>query len=82
MLGTLGRVWSDAQERVRIHRRVPLPGSLSHAPLKRDAKRAKLSGLSALASEVGASAPPAPCVHGKTWQEHCAECDGAQQPGA
>lgn len=52
MIGTLGKVWKDAQEQIRIHKGKPLPGSLTHEKVKR--VRAGNKGLSAIASMVDA----------------------------
>ncbi len=35
IIAQMGKVWSDAQERIRIHKGKPLPGSLSHEKIKR-----------------------------------------------
>lgn len=55
-IATLGRLWRDAQEQVRIHRGKPLPGSLTPAERK-PARSAKHRVLSALVSDLEAERP-------------------------
>lgn len=46
MFGIAEKAWSDAQERIRIHRGKPLPGSLTHE--KRGVKRKSAGPLLAM----------------------------------
>ena len=39
-IGTLGRLWSDAQDRIRIHRGKPLPGVLKPEPKRKQGANA------------------------------------------
>lgn len=55
-LGTLGKVWRDAQEQIRIHRGKPLPGSLTHEKVKRGARAVRGPGASMLAERAAAEA--------------------------
>src|SRR5688572_12555461 len=41
-LGTLVKAWSEAQDRVRIHRNKPLPGVLKHESRPRKRKRTEI----------------------------------------
>src|SRR5687767_13463643 len=41
-LGTLVKAWTDAQDRVRIHRGKPLPGVLKHESRPRKRKRTEI----------------------------------------
>ena len=45
IIGTLGKVWRDAQEQIRIHRGKPLPGSLTHEKVKRGARVARSASM-------------------------------------
>ena len=58
-LGTLGKLWRDAQEQIRIHRGKPLPGSLT--PGKTQAKQRKMRASAGL-SELLSSLERAPVV--------------------
>ena len=62
IIGTLGKVWKDAQEQIRIHRGKPLPGSLTHEKIgKRSSKRSigSSSMFAAYADSSNDSAQPA-----------------------
>jgi hypothetical protein len=50
IIGTLGKVWRDAQEQVRIHRGKPLPGSLTHEKVGAGKRKRKLGAMSSLLS--------------------------------
>ncbi len=59
-IATLIKAWETAQERIRIHKGKPLPGSLSHEKVKQPRRAsAKLSALSALADELSEPRPAA-----------------------
>ena len=55
--GTLGKVWKDAQEQIRVHKGKPLPGSLTHEKVKRERVQRSLSAsvLDSLPSASDAS---------------------------
>ena len=74
MIGTLGKVWRDEQEQIRIHRGKPLPGSLTHEKVKVARTRRAI-----LAASV------AQCEHGVELSAVCVQCNaegGAPAPEA
>ena len=57
IIGTLGKVWKDAQEQIRIHRGKPLPGSLTHEKIGSKRGKRKLGGgVSSMFADYVASA--------------------------
>ncbi len=70
-IGTLGKVWRDAQEQIRIHRGRPLPGSLQHERVTLGSKRSQrrvanggkrdyIAAAAAFAAAQATPGPPAP----------------------
>lgn len=70
MLGTLGKLWVDAQERIRIHRGKPLPGSLTHEKVKQPRARRATSLEDVM---LRYQLPAEPTATGATEQQPAAE---------